>query len=270
MPVEPNEATYVIDADAAARRITPRTRAIVPVHLYGLPVDMAPFRALASKHGLFLLEDAAQAHGAANGSVRVGAGPSDAAAWSFYPGKNLGAFGDGGALTTNDDQLAERFRRLRNYGSSVKYVHDDLGWNTRLDPVQAAVLSVKLTRLTEWNARRAAVATAYLEGLRGVPGLTLPVVPETDRHAWHLFVVQSARRDELREALAAQGVQTLIHYPIAPHRQGAYAAAMRGEVLPVADRLHARVLSLPIGPHLTEAQQQHVIASVRESARRLA
>jgi dTDP-3-amino-3,4,6-trideoxy-alpha-D-glucose transaminase len=217
------------------------------------------------RHGLAVLDDAAQAHGARLRGRRVG-GLAHATAWSFYPGKNLGALGDGGAVTTQDADVARRLRSLRNYGSAVKYVHDEPGVNSRLDEIQAAMLSVKLARLEDWNARRAAVAGRYAEGLADT-AVDLPAPPGWADPVWHLYVVRTAARDALRAHLESEGVQTLVHYPIPPHRQGAFAGTpAAGAHLPLADELAAQVLSLPMGPHLTEAQQDAVIAAVRSFA----
>ncbi|HVR51426.1 MAG TPA: DegT/DnrJ/EryC1/StrS family aminotransferase [Pseudorhodoferax sp.] len=263
VPVEPVEATGNIDVDRIAAAITPRTRAIVPVHLYGQPADLDPIRALAERHGLQLLEDAAQAHGARYKGRRIGA--QGTAAWSFYPGKNLGALGDAGAVTTDDAMLAERLRALRNYGSQTKYVSDVQGGNHRLDPVQAAALRVKLRHLDAWNARRQRIAAAYTEGLAGT-GLALPEVPVWAEPVWHLYVVRSPRRDALQQHLAAEGVETLIHYPIAPHRQKAYASmGLAAGSLPLAERLADQVLSLPIGPQMSDAQVATVLQAVNRA-----
>ena len=262
VPVEPVEATYNLDPALIEAAITPRTKVILPVHLYGQPADMDPILAIARKHGLRVLEDGAQAHGARYKGQRLG-GHGDAVAWSFYPGKNLGALGDGGAITTNDDALADRLRVLRNYGSRVKYVNETQGWNSRLDPLQAAVLRVKLQHLDEWNARRAAVASLYLEGLAG-SGLVLPHVPEWADPAWHLFVVRHPQRDALHKQLADAGIGSLIHYPIPPHRQQAYAGAgFDAGGFPLASRMADEVLSLPMGPQLSVEQAEKVSATVR-------
>lgn len=249
VPVEPVEATYNIDPALIEAAITPRTKVILPVHLYGKPADLDPILAIARKHGLRVLEDGAQAHGARYKSRRVGA-HSDAVAWSFYPGKNLGALGDGGAVTTNDPAIADRLRVLRNYGSRVKYVNEVQGWNSRLDPIQAAVLRVKLKHLDDWNARRAAIARQYLEGLSD-GGLVLPQVNEWADPVWHLFVVRHPKREALQTQLAEAGVGSLIHYPIPPHKQAAYAdAGFAADAFPLASRMAEEVLSLPMGPHL--------------------
>jgi len=265
VPVEPNEATYNIDPGRIEAAITPRTRAILPVHLYGQPADLDPILAIAKKHGLRVIEDAAQAHGARYKGRRLGS-HGDAVAWSFYPGKNLGAMGDAGAVTTNDPQIADRIGLLRNYGSRVKYVNEVQGCNSRLDPLQAAILRVKLARLDEWNARRAAIAEAYRDGLSGC-GLRLPDAPEWAQPVWHLYPVRSPRRDALQKALTQAGVGTLIHYPIPPHLQAAYAELGFGRgAFPLAERCADEVLSLPMGPHLTESQHKLVIEGVVASA----
>ena len=261
VPVDVSPATGLWDVDAVAAAVGPATRALVPVHLYGHPVDLGPLMDLASDHDLRVLDDAAQAHGARLGGRPLGA-LAHATAWSFYPGKNLGALGDGGALTTDDPAVADRVRSLRNYGSTTKYVHDEIGYNSRLDELQAAFLSVKLTRLEEFNARRVAVAQRYDEALAGL-GLDLPgTAPGTDP-VWHLYVVRSPHRDALRDHLAAHGIETGIHYPVPPHRQPAFAGTALADVrLPVAERLAREVLSLPMGPHLTEEHQERVVAAV--------
>ncbi len=260
--VEPDPGTHNITAAAAEAAITPSTKAIMPVHLYGQPADMDAFVALGRDRGIPVVEDAAQAQGARYRGRRAGA-LADAAGFSFYPGKNLGALGDAGAVTTDDDALAERVGLLRNYGSTVKYHHDELGFNSRLDSLQAALLRVKLRHLDEWNERRRAVAARYAEQLAGVDGLTLPLVPEWAEPVWHLFVVRHPRRDELQARLAEAGVDTLIHYPIPPHLSGAYAAGFEGVRLPVAERLAEEILSLPIGPHLPLEDADRVAGAVR-------
>lgn len=265
IPVEPDAATYNIDPTHIEAAITPRTKVILPVHLYGQPADMDPILAIARKHGLKVLEDGAQAHGARYKGKRLGA-HGDVVAWSFYPGKNLGAYGDGGAITTDNAEIAERIRVLRNYGSRVKYVNDVRGFNSRLDPIQAAALRVKLKVLDTWNTRRAAIANHYQTGLENV-GLTLPFVPEWAEPAWHLYVVQHPQRDALQKTLGEAGVGTLIHYPIPPHLQQAYAAAgfIQGHY-PIAEQIANQCLSLPMGPHLDEAGASSVIAALKAAA----
>lgn len=265
VPVEPLATTFNIDPGKIEAVITPQTKAIIPVHLYGQPADLDPILALAQKHGLRVLEDAAQAHGARYKNKRVG-GHGDVVAWSFYPGKNLGALGDAGAVTTNDPDIADRIRVLRNYGSRVKYVNEVQGYNSRLDPVQAAALRVKLRVLDAWNARREKIAARYTAALAGT-GLVLPSAPEWAAPVWHLYVVQSSRRDALQKTLGEAGISTLIHYPIPPHLQQAYSEAgyVKGR-FPIAERLANQVLSLSIGPHLDERQLQLVIDTVREAS----
>jgi dTDP-3-amino-3,4,6-trideoxy-alpha-D-glucose transaminase len=265
VPVEPDPVTHNITADAVKAAIMPSTKAIMPVHLYGHPADMDAIVALGRDRGIPVVEDAAQAQGARYRGRRAG-GLADAAGFSFYPGKNLGAMGDAGAVTTDDDALAERVRMLRNYGSTVKYHHDLPGLNSRLDSLQAAGLRVKLRRLDEWNERRRAVAERYLERLAGVEGLALPTQAEWAEPVWHLFVVRHQRRDALQERLSEAGVDTIIHYPIPPHLSGAYAAGFEPDALPVAQRLAGEVLSLPMGPHLPLEDAERVTTAVREAA----
>lgn len=265
VPVDVDDATANIDPAQIAAAVTLRTRAIVPVHLYGLPADMDAIRAEADRHGLFVLEDAAQAHGARYRGRRAGA-LGDAAAWSFYPSKNLGAIGDAGAVTTDDAQLAERIRLLRNYGSRTKYVHEVQGGSSRLDEMQAAILRVKLGCLNAWNERRRKLAQRYHEELSGSPML-LPPWSSHAESCWYAYVVRSKRRDALQSHLQRCGVQTLVHYPVAPHRQAAYASlALGAESLPVTERLQQEVLSLPMGPHVTGEQASAVIEAVRSFA----
>lgn len=265
VPVEPDELTYNLDPERIAPAITPRTKVILPVHLYGQPADMGPLVAIARERGVLVLEDAAQAHGARYRGAPVG-GLGDAAAWSFYPGKNLGAFGDAGAVTTNDDGIADALRVLRNYGSRVKYENEVQGYNSRLDELQAAILRAKLQRLDEWNARRARVAARYGEALRETP-LALPQVPPWAHPAWHLYVVRCTERARVQHALTEAGVGTMIHYPIPPHRQQAYRAlGFDPQAFPLARAMADEVLSLPIGPALTEEQQRRVIEVLTEHA----
>lgn len=261
VPVEPLVSTYNIDPGRIEAAITPRTRAIIPVHLYGQPADLDPILAIAHKHGLRVLEDAAQAHGARYKSKRIG-GHGDVVAWSFYPGKNLGALGDAGAITTNNADIANRIRELRNYGSRVKYVNEVQGYNSRLDPVQAAALRVKLKVLDEWNARREKIAACYTAALAGT-GLVLPTVPQWAEPVWHLYVVQSPARDTLQKTLDKAGIGTLIHYPIPPHLQQAYAKMgyVKGR-FPIAERLASQVLSLPIGPQLDDLSVTEVTTAL--------
>ena len=264
VPVEPIPGTFNIDPARIERAITPRTKAIMPVHLYGQPVDLDPILEIARRHGLKVIEDGAQSHGARYKGRRLGA-HGDAVAWSFYPGKNLGALGDGGAVTTNDAAVADRLRTLRNYGSKVKYHNEIIGANSRLDELQAALLRPKLRTLDAFNAHRGTLAQRYLEGLRGT-SLGLPEVPAFADSVWHLFVVRHPRRDALAAALAQAGIGSVIHYPVAPHLQPAYAhLGIQQGALPISEQLHAQVLSLPIGPTQTLAQTDEVIACVRQA-----
>jgi len=258
VPVEPDPASFVVEPAAMRAAVGPHTAALVPVHLYGLPVDVAGMEAVAAEAGLALVFDAAQAHGARFGGRPVG-GFGHASAWSFYPTKNLGAVGDGGAVTTNDEALARRIRRLRNYGSETRYLNLERGVNSRLDELQAAFLRVKAARLEEWNARRAAHARRYDDALAGTVFATPRSFWDRDS-AFHLYVIRTAERDSLRAVLAERGIETLVHYPVPPHLQPAYRdlGFTRGQFL-VAEDLAAQVLSLPCGPHLSPSDQTRVI-----------
>ncbi len=270
VPVEVNPQCYNMAADRIEAALSPRTRAIMPVHLYGQPAEMDAIMALARRHGLKVIEDNAQACGARYKGRRTGA-LGDAAGHSFYPGKNLGAFSDAGAVTTDDDTLAERIRALRNYGARRKYVHDYKGFNSRMGELQAAFLRVKLRHLDAWNQRRRHVAAIYLRELQGVPGLILPRVTDWAEPVWHLFVVRHPQRDRLQLALAEAGIGTLIHYPIPPHLSGAYAdGTWPRSAFPISESLADTVLSLPIGPHMTEEQTATVVMAVKEVTTALA
>jgi len=268
VPVEPMEATYNLDPERIVAAITPRTKVILPVHLYGQPADLDPILIISQRYGLQVLEDAAQAHGARYKGKQIGT-HGDAVAWSFYPSKNLGALGDAGAVTTNNSDLADRIFVLRNYGSRTKGSNEVQGFNSRLDPIQAAVLRVKLQHLDSWNERRRTIARRYSEGLRGL-GLVLPMTPVWANPAWHLYVVRHLRRDALQRALGEAGIGSLIHYPIPPHRQKAYAGLGLPEgAFPIAERLASEVLSLPMGPNLSDeaiAGLIYVIRSFADSA----
>jgi dTDP-4-amino-4,6-dideoxygalactose transaminase len=246
---------YLIDPVAVAAAITPRTRAILPVHLYGQPANMAALAALAHQHGLALVEDAAQAHGATLKDGRSCGALGLASAFSFYPGKNLGAFGDGGAVNTHDDGLARQLKLLRNWASVVKYHHEIQGYNSRLDTLQAAVLGVKLRHLAAWNDHRRTAAGWYRAALADLPGLVLPVeAPWTGRHVYHLFVIRllERNRDAVARVLAERGVQTVVHYPVPIHRQKAYAELGYAEgSFPCAEQAARTVLSLPMFPEMT-------------------
>jgi dTDP-4-amino-4,6-dideoxygalactose transaminase len=257
VPVEPDRSTYNIDPDRIERAVTSKTKAIIAVHLYGQPADMDAISAVARRHGLKVIEDAAQAHGARYKGRKVGS-LGDAAAFSFYPGKNLGALGDGGCVTTNDEVLARKVRVLANYGSEVKYKNEVKGFNSRLDELHAAFLREKLKFLDQWNERRASVAQYYLAALRGTSAV-LPTVPDWATPVWHQFVVQVAQRDRVQADLAKAGIGSLIHYPIPPHLQPAYSdAGFRRGDQPIAEQMADRILSLPIGPHISADQVRHV------------
>lgn len=257
VPVEPDPTTYNIDPNRIEAAITSATKVILPVHLYGQPADLDPILALAKKYDLCVVEDAAQAHGARYKGRRIGA-HGDIVCWSFYPGKNLGALGDAGAITTKHSDLADKVQVLRNYGSRVKYVNEAQGVNSRLDPVQAAVLRVKLKHLDAWTERRRAIAGHFTQGLQ-VSGLILPHVPYWADPAWHLYVVRTSDRDTLQARLTEVGIGTLIHYPIPPHMQAAYAGlGIAPDALPVARELAGEVLSLPMGPHLDLSHIQYI------------
>ena len=262
VPVDVHEQTYNIDAGQIAAAMTPATAAIVPVHLRGEPADMDAVNEIAEAHGLVVIEDAAQAHGARHRGRRAGS-LGTAAAFSFYPAKNLGALGDGGAVTTDDDAIAERVRLLRNYGERKKYEIEIAGVNSRLAEIQAAALRVKLPRLDGWNAARARLAQIYKAQLEGHDSLSLPDVPGWAEPAWHLFAVGHPDRDACRAALERQGIETQIHYPVPPHLSGAYSDfnAMRGS-FPVTERLAGTTLSLPLYPQLDPKSCAEVATAV--------
>lgn len=259
--VEPNITTYNLCPDNVRKAITPKTKVLLPVHLYGQLANMRDLMSIAREHSLLVLEDSAQAHGAVFEGKKAGSW-GDAAGFSFYPGKNLGALGDGGAITTNDDELAAILRALRNYGSHERYKNLYQGVNSRLDEIQAAFLHVKLRYLDQDTMRRRAIANVYAQGINNKL-ITLPVptgasVLELSSHVWHLFVIASEARDALKEHLASNGIQTLIHYPIPPHKQGAYPE-LHDLSLPVSERIHSQVLSLPIGPTMSLTDAAKVV-----------
>ena len=259
--VDASEDDWNIDVEAAEAAITPRTRAIMPVHLYGQMSDMAALRNVAERHRIALIEDACQAHGATRDGLGAGAAGT-AGAFSFYPGKNLGAFGDAGALVTDDEALVKRVRALREHGQRAKYRHEREGWTARLDSIQALVLLRKLPHLDGWIAERRSCAAVYLNALEGMPDLVLPPVPAGSDPVWHVFVVRTAEPDDLAAALAARGIQTSRHYPEAVHSTEAYAhLADRG--FPVAERLADGCLSLPIFPLMTWDETTHVVETIR-------
>jgi dTDP-4-amino-4,6-dideoxygalactose transaminase len=242
--IEPNSQTFNVCPDNLAAAITSKTRAILPVHLYGLLADMPAIMSLAEQHNLLVLEDSAQAHGASLYGRKAGSW-GHASGFSFYPGKNLGALGDAGAITTNDDVLAQTVRTIANYGSHVKYQNDYQGVNSRLDEIQAAMLLVKLKHLEAETTKRREVAKRYLNGIRN-PLITLPTWDIEEQHAWHLFVVRCSNRNELHDYLMRHNIQSLIHYPIPPHRQAAYGSFWNERSYPISERIHQEVLSLPI------------------------
>ena len=259
VPVEPDETTYNIDPAGIEAAITERTKAIMPVHLYGNPADMDPILEIADRHQLKIIEDAAQAHGARYKGKSTG-GLGDAAGFSFYPGKNLGEIEEGGDVTTNDPVFAEKVRQLRNYGSQKKYSHDVKGFNSRLDELQAAILRVKLRHLDEWNARRIELVECYRQCLAGSKVL-LPQIPVECDSVFHLFVIRTKDRDLLQVGLKEAGIETLIHYPIPPHKQGAYST-MHDYNLPIAESMAREVLSLPMGPHLSSAMVEEISSHI--------
>lgn len=259
VPVEPSIDTHNIDPTLIASAISSRTRAIMPVHLYGQPADMDPINEIAAKHGLIVIEDAAQAQGARYKGRRVGS-LGHAAATSFYPGKNLGALGDAGAVLTNDDAIAEKVKQLRNYGSKIKYQHDLAGYNSRLDEMQAAFLRAKLAVLDEWNSRRREIAAQYSTLLVGAD-IGLPFVPEYAEPVWHLYVIRSKQRNALKAHLEQQGVSTVIHYPVPPHRQACYQVFC-GCDLPIAEMLAEEVLSLPMSPAMSAEEVELVARAI--------
>jgi dTDP-4-amino-4,6-dideoxygalactose transaminase len=261
VPVTVADATMTLEPTAVESAITDRTRAIVPVHLYGHPADLDPIAEIAREHALYVVDDAAQAHGARYRRRRVGAGTS-ATTFSFYPTKNLGGVGDGGAVTTDDDSIADRLRVLRSYGSRRRHESEWLGWNSRLDPIQAAILGVKLGKLDEWNARRRRVADRYCEGLSGLGWLRLPTEAPWATHVYHLFVVRVRQRQKLVRHLEASSIATAIHYPVPPHRQPAYRDLPLPQPIGHVEALHSELLSLPMGPHLSDAQVDEVVEAV--------
>jgi len=263
VPVEPDPLTYNINPERIPAALTEKTKAILPVHLYGQPADMDPMMTFARKHRLKVIEDVAQAQGAKYKGQRTGS-LGDAAGFSFYPSKNLGAFGDAGAVVTNDDDLADKVRVLRNYGSRTKYYNEVKGFNSRLDPLQAAFLRVKLKYLDEWNQRRKVVAGRYLKELANLPDLTLPFVPDWCEPIWHLFVVQHPRRDILQRRLQEAGIGTMIHYPVPPHLSKAYVdCGWKLGDFPITEHIANTVLSFPMGPHLDDESVEEVIHTLR-------
>ena len=258
--VEPDPHTYNIDSAALEAAITSHTAAIIPVHLYGQPADMDAINRIAERHKLIVIEDAAQAQGARYRDRCVGS-LGHAAATSFYPGKNLGALGDGGAVLTSDAAIADKVRELRNYGSKVKYRHNKLGYNSRLDELQAALLSVKLCHLDAWNERRREIAQLYSKHIHH-PEIVIPFVPNWITPVWHLYVVRTPHRNRLQQYLRECQIETMIHYPIPPHLQQCYQG-LQSNSQPIAEQLSEEILSLPISPSMGDAEIEYVISSLR-------
>lgn len=264
VPVEPDSHTYNLDPHLLEAAITRKTKAIMPVHLYGQPTEMDPILQVAEKYNLKVIEDAAQAHGALY-KGRLSGSLAQAAGFSFYPGKNLGALGDAGAIVTNDDTLADQVRMLRNYGSKVKYYHDVKGFNSRLDEMQAAFLRAKLTHLNAWNERRQKIAAYYLDHLADLPGLILPYAPAWIAPVWHIFAIQTPHRDALQQFLKSKSVGTLIHYPVPPHLSKAYAElGLTKGAFTITETIASSELSLPMGPHLSLDEAKYVVNMIRE------
>jgi len=269
--VEVDERTMNMDVAAAAQAITPRTKALMPVHLYGRTVDMRPYLELAREHGIVVIEDACQSHGASLDIAGKRAGSAGVAGcFSFYCSKNLGAYGEAGSITTNDDKLADDLRSLREHGQSTRYYHPVVGYNARLDEIQAAILRIKLRRLPEWNRRRVAIARHYNAALAG-SGVILPEVPDGERHVFHCYVIRvpDGRRDALKAALAEAGIGTGVHYPVPIHLQeaAAFLGYRKGE-MPVTEKLAGEVLSLPMYAELSDAQVETVAGAVKAYLRR--
>jgi dTDP-4-amino-4,6-dideoxygalactose transaminase len=264
VPVEPDLRTYNLDVNKILSAITKKTKVIIPVHLYGQPADIDPICVIGEKKNIRILEDSAQAHGARYKNNITG-NLGDAAAFSFYPGKNLGAFGDGGAITTNDADLANRIKILRNYGSRIKYYHDRIGFNSRLDELQAAFLRVKLKYLNEWNQRRKKIARIYTEEL-SENKVVLPYTPEGADPTWHIFAIRTKKRGILQKKLKKQGIETLIHYPVPPHLSKAYIdLGFHNGDFPITETIANEEISLPIGPHLNDEQVSVVISALKKS-----
>lgn len=264
VPVEPDLQTYTMDVNKIEAAITPRTRAILPVHLYGQSVDMDPVIQLADHYHLKVVEDAAQAQGMRYRG-RLSGSLGHAAGFSFYPGKNLGAYGDAGAILTNDDSLAGKVRKLRNYGSKIKYYNEEKGYNSRLDEIQAAFLRVKLHHLDDWNNRRTKIALFYSSRLADLPQVTMPVITDWSQSIWHIFPILHPKRDHLKQYLFEKGIDTLIHYPIPPHLSDAYVdLGFQKGSFPIAEQIALSELSLPMGPHLTLEEADFVVEAIRK------
>ena len=267
IPVEPDPKTYNIDPKKVEDVISPKTKVILPVHLYGQPADIGQILEIAKKYNIYVVEDAAQSHGACYKGKRIGA-HGDIVCWSFYPGKSLGAFGDAGAITTNNPDIAKKIYSLRNYGSRKKYVNELEGVNSRLDPIQAAILRVKLKYLDSWNERRKIIASIYTKELNN-SSLILPYVPEWADPVWHLYVIRSTNRDFLKNCLNEAGVETILHYPIPPHLQDAFQnLKITEKSYPIARQIAGEVLSLPIGPHLETQHSEKIISILKSSLKK--
>lgn len=264
VPVEVDETTYLIDPSKIEQAITAKTKAIMVVHLYGLVCDMQPIKNIANKYKLKIIEDSAQAHGAFDLSSGIKAGAlGDISGFSFYPGKNLGCFGDGGCISTNDDILAEKLILLRNYGSKKRYEHEVIGINSRLDELQAGILSIKLKYLDKWNKRRQELAKIYLDELKNVAELILPEY--NDGHVWHVFAIRTSKRDDLKEFLASKGIATIIHYPKPIYLQDAYKyMEIKNGSFETTEKISLKILSLPIGPHLDKEDAKSVSQAIKE------
>ena len=260
VPVEPDIDSYSIDVSKIEAVITEKTKVIIPVHLYGEPADMDKIIKIANIYNLYVIEDAAQAHGASYKDKKIGS-HGDVVAWSFYPGKNLGAMGDAGAITTNNKNISEKVRILGNYGSRKKYVNEEKGINSRLDPIQAAVLNVKLKYLDSWNQQRKAIASLYLDKIHNIQ-LNLPSKISLSDSAWHIFPVRSNIRDEIIKKLENEGIETLIHYPIPPHLQRIYLKEFSDSDLKISEKISNQIFSIPIGPHMTYQEVEYVIKSI--------
>ena len=262
VPVEPSEQTFSINPANIKKSITQKTKAIIPVHLYGHPAEIDEINKIAKEHNLFVIEDAAQAHGAIYKNKKIGA-HSDVVAWSFYPGKNLGAMGDAGGITTNRKSIADEIRMLGNYGSEKKYIHKTQGLNSRLDPIQASILDIKLKYLDSWNQRRREIADTYLRNISFKTLLSLPSGLSLEDSVWHIFPLRCNSRDKLIHNLSNKGIETLIHYPIPPHKQMAYSELASLD-LKIAEKMSEELISLPMGPHLSDEQVSYVVEALSE------
>jgi dTDP-4-amino-4,6-dideoxygalactose transaminase len=260
IPVDANINTYSIDVAKIEAVITKKTKAIIPVHMYGQPADLDEILRIARKHSLYVIEDAAQAHGAIYKDKKIGA-HGDLVAWSFYPGKNLGAMGDAGAVTTNNKEYAQKIRMIGNYGSEKKYINTEVGLNSRLDPIQASILSVKLNYLDAWNKIRTTTAGLYLKNIKST-SVTLPVDINLNNSAWHIFPIRCKNRNKMINYLEKNGVQALIHYPIPPHKQIIYNSQYLNSDLKISEMMSNELISIPIGPHMSIETTEFVITKI--------